>query len=209
MTEVSHTSQQDKETVSKFLELKAVGQVFHMYILAADDKNLYIIDQHAAHERIRYESLLRLAKRSEAASQLLLIPETVELTVQEEQILLAHFDELHGMGFIFEHFGDRTYFLRGVPLLENLESPGKMFKAFIDEILNTSFSPSLEKLLEEWIMMLACRSAVKGKERLMVQEMDEIIQKLGRADNPYSCPHGRPTIIQISEKELNHKFERE
>ncbi|AHF09931.1 DNA mismatch repair endonuclease MutL [Dehalobacter restrictus] len=209
IAEVSQTLQQDKETVSKFLELKAVGQVFHMYILAADDKNLYIIDQHAAHERIRYESLLQLARQRETASQLLLIPETVELTVQEEQILLAHFDELHGMGFIFEHFGDRTYFLRGIPLLDSLESPGKMFKVFIDEILNTSFSPSLEKLLEEWIMMLACRSAVKGKERLMVQEMDEIIQKLGRADNPYSCPHGRPTIIQISEKELNHKFERE
>lgn len=196
-------------TLSKFQDLYTIGQVFNTYILAADERNLYVIDQHAAHERIRYEELLKLTKESQSLCQQLLIPETIELTAQEEQILLAHFQYLHEMGFVIEHFGERTYFLRGVPILNNLDSPGKLFKIFLDEILNTSYSPSREKMMEEWIYMMACRSAVKGKERLVIQEMDEIIQTLGKSENPYSCPHGRPTIIEISMKELAQRFGRE
>ncbi|UWG99140.1 DNA mismatch repair endonuclease MutL [Dehalobacter sp. DCM] len=194
---------------SIFVDVYAIGQVFNTYILAADGIRLYIIDQHAAHERIRYEELLKAAKLSESVSQQLLIPETMEMTAQEEQILLAHFDDLRDMGFIIEHFGDRTYFLRGVPVLNTLDSPGKVFKNFLDVTLNTSYAPSREKMMEEWIYMMACRSAVKGRERLAVQEMDDIIQTLGKTENPYSCPHGRPTIIEITMKELAQRFGRE
>lgn len=193
---------------SFLLGLRLVGQLFKTYILAADENNFYIIDQHAAHERIRYEKLLELSRSTETVSQLLLVPETVTLTVQEEQIILAHFEELRSLGFILEHFGDRTYLLRGIPLLESLEAPGRMFHLFLDEILNKSSVPSREKLLEEWIFLLSCRSAIKGGGHLTGPEMEELIQQLSKTANPYSCPHGRPVIVKISQDELERYFNR-
>lgn len=193
---------------SFFQNLRPLGQLFNTYILTTDEKGLYIIDQHAAHERIRYENILALYKNAKTVSQTLLLPETVNLTIQEEQVILAHYDELYNLGFILEHFGERTYFLRGVPILNNLDAPEKMFRMFIDEILNNPFPPSPEKLMEKWIFVLACRSAIKANDRLSILEMEELIMKLGNANNPYSCPHGRPTIIEISKKELDGKFGR-
>jgi len=139
---------------------------------------------------------------------MLLVPETVDLTLQEEQMLLEYFEELHQLGFIIENFGDRTYFLRAVPVTNNLAEQGKLFRKFLDEILIKSFSPTQERLLEKWIYMLACRSAIKGNERLSNQEMEELIQRLGNRPNPFTCPHGRPTIISISKKELDNRFYR-
>ncbi len=199
---------QEDDKNSFFLDLRPIGQLFNTYILTTDEKGLYIIDQHAAHERIRYEYILDIYKTTETVSQILLLPETVNLTVQEEQIVLAHFDELYNLGFILEHFGERTYFLRGVPILNNLEAPEKMFRMFIDEIINNPFPPSPEKLIEKWIFVLACRSSIKANARLSLLEMEELLMKLGNTNNPYSCPHGRPTIIEISKKELDSKFSR-
>jgi len=96
---------------SFFQDLRPIGQLFSTYILTTDDKGLYIIDQHAAHERIRYENILDVYRNTKTASQTLLIPEIVELTLQEEQLILAHYEELYNLGFILEHFGERTYFL--------------------------------------------------------------------------------------------------
>jgi DNA mismatch repair protein MutL len=201
------------ETVSQkltmtFQELRALEQLFNTYIISTDEKSLYLIDQHAAHERIRYDKLNQQLKKNKMSSQLLLVPETVELTIQEENILIEFFEKLHEMGFIIEHFGGRSYFLRGVPIFHNLENPGKLFRMFLDGILTNLIPPSLEKLLEEWIFMLACRTAIKSKEKLSIQEMDELIQELGNCDNPFSCPHGRPTIIKIPKQELDKRFER-
>jgi DNA mismatch repair protein MutL len=198
----------ENEQTLNFQELRAIGQLFNTYILCTDDRDFYILDQHAAHERIRYDELLNQLKDQGICSQMLLIPETVELTVQEEQIMLEYFDDLHRFGFIIEHFGERTYFLRAVPAAANLSQPGSLFLRFLDEILRKKFPPSQEKLLENWIYMIACRSALKGNERLSIQEMDEIIQTLGRRPNPLSCPHGRPTMIRISQKELQDRFNR-
>lgn len=191
-----------------FQELRALGQLFNTYVLCTDEKNLYIIDQHAAHERIKYDKLWTDFNNQAISSQLLLVPETVELSLQEESILLERFAELREMGFIVEHFGERTYFLRGVPLLQNLENPGKIFRNFLEEISSGNITPKPDKLLEEWIFMLACRSAIKSREYLSIQEMDELIQQLGLAINPYTCPHGRPTIIKFSKNELDKRFYR-
>lgn len=193
---------------SFFFELRPIGQLFNTYILTTDEKGFFIVDQHAAHERIRYEGILEQYRVTQAVSQMLLVPETVNLTLQEEQIVLAHFDELHNMGFILEHFGDRTYLIRGVPILNTLQAQARVFKMFLDEIIDNPASHSEEKLVERWIFVLACRSAIKANERLSQGEMEELIMKLGNTENPYSCPHGRPTIIEISKKELDSKFGR-
>ena len=202
------TISQPEDKGSFFQDLRPLGQLFNTYILTTDEKGLFIIDQHAAHERIRYEYIFDLYKATKKSSQMLLIPDTVNLTIQEEQIILAYFDELYNMGFILEHFGERTYLVRGVPILNNLEAPAKMFKMFIDEIVNNPSVPSLDKLIERWVFVLACRSSIKANSRLSHSEMEELIMNLGQADNPYFCPHGRPTIIEISKTELDSKFGR-
>lgn len=217
-SKIDHKSKMDyqpPETITEednnnsfFLNLRPIGHLFNTYILTTDEKALYIIDQHAAHERIRYENILDLYQNTKTVSQMLLLPETVNLTLQEEQIILAHYDDLYNLGFILEHFGDRTYFLRGVPILQNLEAPEKMFRMFIDEIINNPLPPSPEKLIEKWIFILACRSAIKANDRLSHHEMEELLMKLSQTNNPYSCPHGRPTIIEISKKEIDGKFSR-
>jgi DNA mismatch repair protein MutL len=204
----SYTEPVGQRSTVLFQELRALGQLFNTYIISTDEKSLYFIDQHAAHERIRYDKLNQQLKQNKMSSQLLLVPETVELTIQEENILFEYFAKLHEMGFIIEHFGDRSYFLRGVPILHNLENPGKLFRMFLDGILTNPIPPTPEKILEEWIFMLACRSAIKSNERLSIQEMDELIQKLGNCHNPFSCPHGRPTIIEIPKQELDKRFDR-
>ena len=191
-----------------FEELRAIGQLFNTYILCTDDKDFYIIDQHAAHERIRYDDLRQQLNKNGVSSQMLLIPETVELTVREEQIMLEYFEKLHQMGFIIENFGDRTYVLRAVPMAQNLWEPGNLLIQFLDEILSKSFPPTQERLLENWIDMVACRSALKASAKLSLQEMDQLIQELGNRPNQLSCPHGRPTMISISKKELEERFNR-
>lgn len=191
-----------------FLELRPLAQVFNTYILTTNEKSLYIVDQHAAHERINYEKLYTVYKKAEKLSQLLLLPVTLNLTVQEEQIVLENFETLNKMGFILESFGDKTYLLRGVPLTNNLESPEKMFLRFIDKVLSKSVSLSLEKLVERWIFLIACKESIKGHQRLNLQEMENLIIELGKTNNPYTCPHGRPTIIEITKEDLEKIFKR-
>lgn len=196
------------KTQGLFQELRALGQLFNMYLLCTDDKNLYVIDQHAAHERLRYDELTAQLKEQGLTSQMLLFPEVLELTPHEESILLENLEELQSLGFIIENYGARAYFLRAVPTGRNLREPGSLFREFIAEVLAKSRLPSSEKLLEEWIYMVACRTALKANLRLTIPEMDQLIQELGKRPNPYSCPHGRPTIISISKKELDNRFGR-
>ncbi len=191
-----------------FEDLRPIGQLFSTYVLCTDENSLYIIDQHAAHERMQYEELLLNIKHNQISSQLLLISETVDLTIQEEQILLQNLTELQEIGFIIEHFGERTYFLRGIPILNHLDNPGRIFRDFLDEMVSSPFSPSKHKLLESWIFMVACRTAIKGSDRLSISEMEQLIQQLATTANPLTCPHGRPIIIEISKKELEKRFSR-
>jgi len=196
------------KTEVHFERLRALGQIFNTYILCTDDINLYCIDQHAAHERIRYNHLLSQLKHDTLPSQTLLIPEIIEVNAQEEQVLLNHLQELQELGFTIEYFGERTYFLRSMPFLGNRERPGDLFKVFLDKVLEDPFPPTQEKLLEKWIFTLACHSSIRGNEKLSIQEMDELIQALGKTHNPYSCPHGRPVIIELPKSEFDRKFRR-
>jgi len=192
-----------------FSQLRAVGQLFNTYVLCTDENAFYMIDQHAAHERIRYDELMRQMQKEGVSSQMLLVPETVELTLQEEQVLLEYFEDFHALGFVVEHFGERTYFLRAVPVLNDFLEPAQLFRQYLMEILQKSFTPTRERLLEKWIDMIACRTAIKGNETLSAAQMDELIQVLGDRANPLSCPHGRPTIIRVfSKKDLENRFGR-
>jgi DNA mismatch repair protein MutL len=189
-------------------EFRPLTQLFQTYILATDGQVLMIIDQHAAHERINYERLLKKAKESHSASQQLLIPIPLELTLQEEQVLLEHLWSLTELGFILEHFGPKTYLLRGVPAYMGLFSGEELLRKFLDQVLIKTHTPEIEQLLEEWIYLLACHESIKAKDNLSIMEMEQLISRLSQTENPFTCPHGRPTMIQMTAAELNKRFYR-
>ncbi len=189
-------------------EFRPLAQLFQTYVLASDGKVLMIIDQHAAHERINYEHLLKKAKQNPAASQQLLTPVSVELTLQEEQALLEHLESLSDLGFILEHFGPKTYLLRGIPTYLGPFSAEELLRKFIEEVLQQNKIPVMEQLLEEWIYLLACHESIKAQDTLSLAEMEELLVQLGQTENPFTCPHGRPTMIQMTAAELAKRFYR-
>lgn len=185
-----------------------LAQLFNTYILATDGECLLMIDQHAAHERINYERLMAEFRQAEHSSQALLIPLPMEFTLQEEQVLLEYLWILNEMGFILEQFGLRTYLLRGVPVQKGTYQADRLLRQFIEEVLQKNSAPSFEKLVEEWIYMLACRESIKAQDPLSLLEMEQFIAQLGKTENPYTCPHGRPTMAKMTRSELEKRFYR-
>jgi len=185
-----------------------LAQLFNTYILATDGEVLLMIDQHAAHERINYERLFAEFKQVERSSQALLIPLPMEFTLQEEQVVLENLWNLTEMGFILEQFGARTYLLRGVPVHTGTVHADRLLRQFIEEVLQKNSIPTIEKLLEEWIYMLACKESIKARDSLSLLEMEQLIAHLGKSQNPYTCPHGRPTMVKMTRNELEKRFYR-
>ena len=186
-------------------EYKLIGQVFDTYWLVEFKDNLYIIDQHAAHERVLYERTLREMKSREFTSQYLSPPIILSLSMQEAQLLK---NETHNHPTEIEPFGGEEYAVRAVP--DNLFSIAKkeLLMEMIDDLtegLSTSMTP---ELIDEKVASLSCKAAVKGNNRLSAQEVDKLIGELLTLDNPYHCPHGRPTIIAMTKRDLEKKFKR-
>ena len=189
-------------------EYKLIGQVFDTYWLVEFKDNLYIIDQHAAHERVLYERTLREMKSREFTSQYLSPPIILSLSMQEAQLLNENMDRFLRIGFEIEPFGGEEYAVRAVP--DNLFSIAKkeLLMEMIDDLtegLSTSMTP---ELIDEKVASLSCKAAVKGNNRLSAQEVDKLIGELLTLDNPYHCPHGRPTIIAMTKRDLEKKFKR-
>ena len=189
-------------------EYRLIGQVFDTYWLVQFQDSLYIIDQHAAHERVLYERTLKGMKTREFTSQYLSPPIILTLSMQEARLLEEHMDRFTRIGFEIEPFGPEEYAVRAVP--DNLFGIAKkeLLMEMIDDLsdgLNTSMTPDL---IDEKVASMSCKAAVKGNNRLSAQEVDALIGELFTLDNPYHCPHGRPTIIAMTKKELEKKFKR-
>lgn len=195
----------DKEKRANY---KIIGQVFDTYWLVEFDNSLYIIDQHAAHERVLYEKTLREMKTREFTSQMISPPVILNLTMQEAQLLRTYMDQFTRIGFEFEEFGQDSYAVRSVPA--NLFSIAKkeLLMEMIDSLSEEVHRRQSSELLDEKIASMSCKAAVKGNMRLSAQEVDALIGELLKLDNPYHCPHGRPTIISMSKRELEKKFKR-
>jgi DNA mismatch repair protein MutL len=195
----------DKEKRANY---KIIGQVFDTYWLVEFDSSLYIIDQHAAHERVLYEKTLKEMKTREFTSQMISPPVILNLTMQEAQLLRAYMDQFTRIGFEFEEFGQDSYAVRSVPA--NLFSIAKkeLLMEMIDSLSEEVHRRQSSELLDEKIASMSCKAAVKGNMRLSAQEVDALIGELLKLDNPYHCPHGRPTIISMSKRELEKKFKR-
>ena len=189
---------------------KLIGQLFDTYWMVEYKDQLFIIDQHAAHEKVLYERTMKSLKERTYDTQMISPPIILTLSVQEELALQAHMDYFTGMGFEIEPFGGKEYAVRGVP--SNLLSIAK--KDLLLEMLGNLTEEKIDgmsanpELIYERVASMSCKAAVKGGHRLTAREADELIDQLLELENPYACPHGRPTIISMSRYELEKKFKR-
>ncbi|MBE5957877.1 MAG: DNA mismatch repair endonuclease MutL [Lachnospiraceae bacterium] len=186
---------------------KIIGQVFDTYWIVEYDGKMYIIDQHAAHEKVMYEMLMERFRKKERASQNLNPPIIVSLSMNEEAMLNHYIDMFYEFGFEIEPFGGREYAIRAVPLDLYTLNERELFIDMLDNLSLENNKVSSE-LLSDRIATMSCKAAVKGNNTLSYAEADELIDKLLSLDNPYNCPHGRPTIISMSKYELEKKFKR-
>lgn len=192
----------------KKAEYKLIGQVFETYWLVEFENSLYIIDQHAAHERVLYERTLKEMKSREFTAQYLSPPIILSLSMQEAQVLNENMDRFTRIGFEIEPFGGEEYAVRAIP--DNLFGIAKkeLLLEMLDDLadgISTSMTP---ELIDEKVASMSCKAAVKGNNRLSAQEADALIGELLLLENPYHCPHGRPTIIAMTQRELEKKFKR-
>jgi DNA mismatch repair protein MutL len=185
--------------------LRVVGQVMGSYIVAEGPDGLYLIDQHAAHERIVYEEVKRQRRRREVSRQGLLSPATFEVTPGQDEVLRARYGELADFGFDIEPFGDRTYLVRAVPELVSADDWSVMLRELLDALAGESGVDFEEKVA----ISIAChRRAVRAGQVLSDSEMRALVRRLESTELPHTCPHGRPTLIHLSNGQLRRHFGR-
>lgn len=183
-------------------KLRVLGQVASNYIIAEGTDGIYIIDQHAAHERIMYEKIKRQWLQKQVATQGLLTPTTLELTPQQTAVIESRWDDLATIGFVIETFGEKTYLVRVIPAV----LAGGDWLSAIREILDDPASGN-----ERWEAMLkslACHSVVRAGQSLTDYEMQDLIRQMEQEEQPFTCPHGRPTLINLTLQQLDKEFGR-
>lgn len=186
---------------------RILGQIFDTYWLIAFTDKLFIVDQHAAHEKVKYERLMKHYHEKDIVTQTLNPPIVVTLSAKEEATFLSCKDVFAGLGFEIEDFGGREYALRGVPMDLYGQEEKTLFLSVLDEMSEGPLHKDLT-VVEEKLATMACKSAVKGNHSFSFAEMEALIDELLTLDNPYNCPHGRPTIISMSKYEIEKKFKR-
>ena len=186
---------------------KIIGQVFDTYWLVQMEDKLYIIDQHAAHEKVYYERFVKLFQSQNIQSQYVSPPLIVSLSLEEENLLKANEKYFRDFGFEIEPFGGREYSISAVPssLLGMTEE--ELFLEMLDHLTADGSKDAFE-LFTARLATMACKAAVKGNHSMSPQEADKLIDELLTLENPYNCPHGRPTIIAMSKTEIEKKFKR-
>lgn len=186
---------------------KLIGQVFDTYWIVEYDGKLFIIDQHAAHEKVLYEKLMKHFKENQPMTQMIQPPIILTLSMTEMDLLNRYMDQFKKMGFEFESFGGKEYALRGVPSDLYGFTGKEMVIELLDELAG-EFERMRTDVIGDKIATMACKAAVKGNMRISSKEADALIEELLRAENPYTCPHGRPTIISMTKTELEKRFKR-
>ena len=186
---------------------RIIGQLFDTYWLVEYDNKFYIIDQHAAHEKVLYERFLKEFAQKEIISQMVSPPSLVSLNLQESNLLKANLEIFREFGFEISEFGGKEYSIHAVPANIYGVSVQELFIQILDSLDQEHISKTPD-ILAERIATAACKAAVKGNNRLSVKEADALIDELLSLENPYNCPHGRPTIISMTKYELEKKFKR-
>lgn len=186
---------------------KILGQLFKTYWLIEYEDQLFIMDQHAAHEKVNYEKLMKNFKEKEIYSQRLEPPMVVTVSMTEAEALTRYKDAFAGLGFTIESFGGNEYCIREVPA--NLYGIGErdLFMEFLDAVSQENGTLDTEVIASK-IATMACKMSIKGNQRVSLMEVEHLLDELMKLENPYQCPHGRPTIIKMSKYEIDKKFKR-
>jgi len=199
---------ENDEVYSRIPNYKYIGALFSTYIVIEIKDEVYIIDQHAAHERIMYEKVKKnFYSETEKDSQIMLLPDIITLSHKEKEIVKENTQLFRKAGFIFEEFGDNTIRLIGVPSLCMELDTKELFLQLLDEIDTVAITATQEKE-DKFISTVACKAAVKANMNLNKEEVDNLMRKLFDLPNPFTCPHGRPTAIKMSKYDIERKFSR-
>ena len=187
---------------------KIIGQLFDTYWLVEYNDRLFIVDQHAAHEKVMYEKLKKQFEKKEFTSQAISPPIVITLSMREADVLERFKEQFTKLGFEIEHFGGAEYSICGVPgNLYRLNTRDVLIE-MLDELTDGISERATADVILDKIASMSCKAAVKGSQRLSLPEMEQLMKDLMKLDNPYNCPHGRPTIIAMSKYEIEKKFKR-
>lgn len=187
--------------------MKVIGQVFDTYWIVQLENEMYIIDQHAAHEKVMYERLLKESKANTLSSQMINPPIIVTLTDLEQNVLNEHMDEFRGIGFDIEEFGGKEYKINAIPNIFPSIPKAELFNEMLSDSTNYDVISPSELILAK-VASMSCKAAIKGNMRISLLEANELFDELLSLDNPYNCPHGRPTVIKMTKQEIEKKFKR-
>ncbi len=186
---------------------RIIGQVFETYWLVEYDDKLYIIDQHAAHEKVNFERMMKRLREKKPASQYLNPPILLTLTADEARVLEEHMSYFEQLGYVISSLGDRDYSISAIPTDLPELSKKELLLEILDELTDEAGMTTPDTIYDK-IASMSCKAAVKGNNKLSLMEADALIGELLTLENPYACPHGRPTIISMSKTELEKKFKR-
>ena len=187
---------------------RILGVIGQLYVLVESPEGLVLMDQHAAHERVLFEKMLKELASDPAPSQKLLLPLTLELDACDAVFLQSNLKTLHKLGIGISEFGDKTFLIDALPPYFQLENLSQTFRNIVDELRQTGEEVHARRLGEDKIATTVCRHAVKARDPLKGEELRALLERLHKCELPYTCPHGRPTMIQISYAELEKKFGR-
>ena len=193
-----------QENKDKF---EIMGQIFQTYWLVRYEDQLLFVDQHAAHEKVKYEKLIKSLQEGEVLSQNLQPPLVLHLTQKEEAALKEYQSYFVNLGFVWEDFGSHSIAMRQMPVELYGKSEKRFFEEILDELVENGCKGTPE-VVQEKIASMACKSAVKGNQTINAAEMSALLEQLFELENPYHCPHGRPTMISMSKTDLEKKFKR-
>lgn len=198
----------EKNTELKTLNLYPIGQVHGTYIIAEDEDAMYILDQHAAHERVNYEMIKKKFHDSEVTITDMLVPLAIELSTSDFNTFMENKSVLDELGFKIEEFGINTLVIKAHPtwLTKNFE--GDNLRSIIDLVITSGKNFNKDRFLDSLAKMVSCKMSVKANEHLSFEEMDQLLKDLVKCDNPYNCCHGRPSIMRFSGYELEKMFKR-
>ncbi|MBW2681140.1 MAG: DNA mismatch repair endonuclease MutL [Deltaproteobacteria bacterium] len=193
----------------RFGDLKVIGQFHDTYILCESSDRIVLIDQHAAHERIIFEQLKNRSQASKkSAAQKLLIPETIDLGYREAKILEGLIPDLNELGLEIEPFGGNTFVVKSVPALLDNKEVKPLVVEIVEKIAQIGFTPGLEKAIDQCLILMACHGAIRANQKLSDEQIKGLLEQLDQCDQPSNCPHGRPTWISWSIKDLEKSFKR-
>ncbi|MBQ7536411.1 MAG: DNA mismatch repair endonuclease MutL [Stomatobaculum sp.] len=194
-------SQENRQSV------RLVGEVFDTYWIAEWNDTMYLIDQHAAHEKVNYERFLAAWKNQEVVSQSLMPPLIITLTAREEALVEQEKEVFSALGYEIEHFGGHEYAVRAVPDILPSVMKDALLKDMIGSLSEETGSGIPEMIIEKTASM-SCKASIKGNQRISAEEAERLLDEMFRLEDPYNCPHGRPTVIRLTKAELERRFKR-